>query len=152
MIGWHKAINFQGFVRLIQTSWGAGHIDAKMLLDIHQMELAGCLFSIFCLKGRACFLVCFAFYLMNGRYYIKNQVDVSLIWSQSSWFVGLCTQQGMKNILLNLWGPKGSGLCSAHDPTVCWWFCTSRGISHWQSQVRLPTIYPLGCGPSPDPA
>ena len=29
---------------------------------------------------------------------------------------------------------------------------SSLGISHWQSQVRLPTIHPLRCGPSPDPA
>jgi len=28
---------------------------------------------------------------------------------------------------------------------------SSRGIGHWK-QVRPPTIHPLGCGPSPDPA
>jgi len=28
---------------------------------------------------------------------------------------------------------------------------SSRGIGYWK-QVRPPTIHPLGCGPSPDPA
>ena len=28
---------------------------------------------------------------------------------------------------------------------------SSHGIGHWK-QVRPPTIHPLGCGPSPDPA
>jgi len=28
---------------------------------------------------------------------------------------------------------------------------SSRGIGRWK-QVRPPTIHPLGCGPSPDPA
>lgn len=112
IIGWHEVLNFQGFVRLVQTPWGAGHTHAKMLLDVHQMELAGCLFSIFCLKGRARILVCFAFYLMNARYYITAQVGISLIWSQSSCLVLLrlsmhwTTGQVMENILLNLWGPK----------------------------------------------
>ena len=32
-----------------------------------------------------------------------------------------------------------------------YWTISSLGISHWQSQVRLPTIHLLRWGPSPDP-